>query len=175
MRCEVEGERDGGQVTVAMGPAWFDAARIPATRAMTHTPCQVGADTLNLTAVGLGNPHCVAFFEADQDLDQLPWLRWGADLETSEWFPNRTNVQFAAARSRSDVDVRVWERGAGQTQASGSSACAVAAAGVLLNRLDRQVRVRMPGGVLFVEVTDSFELFLKGPVEKVYDADLASI
>jgi diaminopimelate epimerase len=131
-----------------------------------EAPVQVGDDVVNLTCVGLGNPHAVALVEVDPDT--LPWRRWGAALETHRMFPNRTNVQFARALARDRVEARIWERGAGETMASGSSACAVAAAAVRTGRCaPGWITVQMPGGSLRVEVRTDGALRLEGPVERV--------
>lgn len=159
------------QVTVEMGRYSTEAAQVPVVEALVDAPVRVGDHTLRLTAVGLGNPHCVAWFDEHEDLDRLPWREWGAALEVDPRFPNRTNVQFARVVERSaaggQVEVRIWERGAGETSASGSSACAVAASGVLLGRVGPQVELDMPGGRLSVSVGPDRSLVLRGPVEEV--------
>ena len=161
VRCTV----DDDAVTVEMGEATLVPHEIPCREPLLDTPIDVLGATLRVTAVGMGNPHCVAFF--DGDLDALPWRAWGAALERDGRFPNRTNVQFAAVRSRSLVEARVWERGAGETQASGSSACAVAVAARALGYTEPRIEVRMPGGALHVEVHAERRVTLRGPVEEV--------
>jgi diaminopimelate epimerase len=168
VRCQV----DGAMVTVQMGQASFDAESIPATEEMIFSPQPVGEVVLPLTAVGVGNPHCVVFLESD--LDALPWRDWGAALEVSPLFPNRTNVQFARVIDSSTIEARVWERGAGETSASGSSACAIAAAAVRMEHCDGTVKVRMPGGVLEVTVGRDYALILKGPVAYVGEMTFVS-
>ena len=161
VRCQV----DGDMVTVQMGEATFDASSIPATEAMIFSPKPVGDVMLPLTAVGVGNPHCVVFLGTD--LDALPWRDWGKALETCELFPNRTNVQFARVIDRHTIEARIWERGAGETSASGSSSCAIAAAAVKLEHCEGTIRVLMPGGALEVTVGADYSLILRGPVEYV--------
>ncbi len=161
VRCQV----DGDDVTVQMGQASFDPSRIPATEEMVFMPKPVGDVMLPLTAVGVGNPHCVVFLGTE--LDALPWRSWGAVLENSPLFPNRTNVQFARVIDAHTIEARIWERGAGETQASGSSACAIAAAAVKLDHCEGTLRIRMPGGDLEVTVGRDFSLILRGPVEYV--------
>ncbi len=169
VRCQV----DEDMVTVQMGRASFVAAEIPATEEMIFAPMPVGEAVLPLTAVGVGNPHCVVFLETD--IDAFPWREWGAALEMSPLFPNRTNVQFARVIDGRTIEARVWERGAGETSASGSSACAIAAAAVRLDRCEGTICVRMPGGQLEVTVGRDFGLILRGPVAYVgrmsYEAD----
>ena len=92
---------------------------------------------------------------------------WGAALENSPLFPNRTNVQFARVIDRHTIEARIWERGAGETSASGSSSCAIAAAAVKLEHCEGTIQVQMPGGVLDVTVGRDYALILRGPVEYV--------
>jgi len=92
----------------------------------------------------------------------------GPQLETHPIFPNRTNVQLASVRSRAAVDALIWERGAGETLASGSSSCAVAAAAHRLGLVDRKVEVRMPGGVLRIEIGADYSLRMTGPATPIY-------
>jgi diaminopimelate epimerase len=154
-------------VSVEMGKPSFLPADVPvvAPSELVDAPFELDAERLTVTAVGLGNPHCVVF--RDEPLDALPWREWGAKLERHPRFPNRTNVQFAKVLDRSTVEIRIWERGAGETQASGSSSCGVVAAGVRSGRLaPGRVRVRMPGGELFVTLSGA-GLLLEGPVEGI--------
>jgi diaminopimelate epimerase len=121
----------------------------------------------------MGNPHCVVFRK--EALDSLPWRKWGAELERHPRFPNRTNVQVARVIDEQEVEIRIFERGAGETQASGSSSCAVAAAGVRTGRLrSGRIRVRMPGGVLYVTVSEG-GILLEGPVEGIGRFELDSL
>lgn len=161
---------DGGQVRVAMGFATFAPSEVPVDRERIDAPIDAGdgpADALRSVAVGVGNPHCVVFRD-EPDLDALPWKRWGARLERHPAFPNRTNVQFARVAGPSALELRVWERGAGPTLASGSSACAAAAAAVRTRRLSPgQITVTMPGGALLVTVSPDYALEQRGPVAPV--------
>lgn len=164
VRCQVT----DADVTVEMGQATFAPHHIPVTTPLHQTMTTIAGASLPLTAVGVGNPHCVVFFPDDTDLSALPWRTWGAALESHPLFPNRTNVQFARKKSAHELEIRIWERGAGETAASGSSACAVAAAAVRLGVLNRgSLRVFMPGGSLSVKVAADFNLTLCGPVEEV--------
>jgi diaminopimelate epimerase len=123
-------------------------------------------DGLGVVPVDVGNPHAVVW--VGDDPDGLPWRDWGRRLETNPRFPNRTNVQIARVAGPAAVEIRIWERGAGETLASGSSSCAVAAAAVATGRLPAGwIEVRMPGGVLRVQVREDLSLVLHGPVEAV--------
>ncbi|MCK6503086.1 diaminopimelate epimerase [Myxococcota bacterium] len=186
VRCEVVGPAGTGEVTVEMGAARFEAEAVPCARPLRLAPVEVAGARLAVTAVGLGNPHCVVLLDDPELLDQVPWRAWGAALEVHPLFPNRTNVQVAAVLPRSvgegppgegppRLAARIWERGAGETQASGSSACAVAAVAASLGRVATPgpVQVEMPGGTLLVEVGADLALRLRGPVEEVGAIELA--
>jgi len=128
--------------------------------------------TVTATAVSVGNPHCVVFVD---HLEEAACRRLGPLIERHPAFPQRTNVQFARAGSRSTVDILIWERGAGYTLASGSSSCGAAAAAVRNGLCDHgRVTVRMPGGELAVDVRPDWSLRLEGPVEEVYSGRLCA-
>jgi len=156
---------DDGSVEVEMGWPTFEPAEIPCARPLRLTPIALPDRTLALTAVGMGNPHCVAFF--DEPLDALPWTQWGAQLTDHPLFPNRTNVQFARILSDELVELRIFERGAGPTRASGSGACAVVAVGQALGRLGPAVQAQMPGGLLHLRRGADGQLIQRGPVVEV--------
>lgn len=161
--CLVTAEVDEALITVDMGHAVFEADAIPVHRA--YVDGALDALPGSLTTVGLGNPHAVFFVD---DPDALPWRALGATVERHPNFPNRTNVQFAAPPSGRTIAARIWERGAGETRASGSSSCAVAAAAVRTGRLTPgRVWVAMEGGTLGVDVAPDFALRLVGPVAYV--------
>lgn len=146
--CEV----DGLDVVVDMGPA------------------TVGAPTtLDLGVTGrvvrVGNPH---FVVPTPDLEAAPWRDLGPRIEAHAAFPGRTNVQFARTVARDTIEIRIWERGAGETSASGSSSCAAAVAAWAAGEVDAGwITVRMPGGSLRVEVRDGPIVRLAGPVEPI--------
>jgi diaminopimelate epimerase len=153
------------EITIEMGRARFEASEVPCTQRLSQAPVDICGTRLRLNAVGMGNPHCVVF--CDGPLDALPWRDWGRTLEVHALFPNRTNVQFVRVLSRSRVAARIWERGAGETQASGSSSCAIAAAAVRLGLCDSSVEIEMPGGVLHVAVGSDWAITLRGPVAEI--------
>ena len=157
------------EVTVEMGRCTFVAPEIPMNgpeREVIKVPLQVGDESLLITAVSVGNPHCVVFTDR---LDEKEVRRLGPLIENHPAFPNRINVQFARVASRSQVDILIWERGAGWTLASGSSSSAVACAAVKNGLCDHgRVTVRMPGGILHIDVRPDWSIRLQGPVEEVY-------
>lgn len=120
-------------------------------------------DGIELTTAVVGNPHAVILAD-DPSRDAL--LRLGPLLETHARFPNRTNVQLAHVTDRHDVQALVWERGAGETSASGSSAVAVAAVAIARGLCDSPVRVHMPGGTLDVRI-ERDQATLVGPAEEI--------
>jgi diaminopimelate epimerase len=167
-RCHVVDGRMN-LVTVEMGRCTFVATEIPMigpTDEAVRVPLDVDGERLTVTAVSVGNPHCVIFTER---LDEALVRRMGPRIEHHPAFPNRINVQWARLASRSEVDILIWERGAGYTLASGSSSSAVACAAVKNGLCDHGlVTVRMPGGTLSIEVRPDWSIRLQGPVEEVY-------
>jgi len=166
--CEVQATVGADSIAVQMGQATFDPEQIPLASAAPwfDHPLGVAGVVLRVCAVGMGNPHAVVF--VTEPLDSLPWTTWGAAIEVSERFPQRTNVQFARVLSETVVEARIWERGAGATLASGSSSCAVAAAAVKTGRMPAgAITVQMQGGELGVHVHPDWAIDLDGPVERV--------
>ena len=123
----------------------------------------VAGERLSVVPVDVGNPHAVVLRD---ELSRDELLRLGPAIETHPRFPGRTNVQLARPEPGNAVSVLVWERGAGETAASGSSAVAVAAAATLRGWCDTPVRVRMPGGDLLVAI-EKGRAVLEGPVEQI--------
>jgi diaminopimelate epimerase len=125
-------------------------------------PVQVDGRTLHLSAVSMGNPHAVAFLEADE-LAALPLQEIGPLVSHHELFPQRTNFEAVAVSSPHAATVRVWERGAGPTLACGTGACAVAVAGILRGVLQSPVAVTLPGGTLQIEWQPGGSVYMTGP------------
>jgi diaminopimelate epimerase len=162
-------------VEVEMGTATFRSADVGLPgpdRETDDEPLELASgDVVRINTVSIGNPHCVVFAD-ELDLDDL--RRRAPQISTHPNFERGVNVQFAVPMEPDGVEAWVWERGAGETRASGSSACAVAAAAVRRGMVsERQVAVRMPGGTLHVHVRDDWSLVLRGPVESVYRGTLA--
>lgn len=156
VHCEVEGT----QVQIEMGRIELDEP--------VQEQLVLDEGPVRFTALRVGNPHAVIWTDTP-DLDTLPWRSWGRQLERHPRFPDRTNVQLARRAAPGRCEARVWERGAGETQASGSSACAVAAVAVRLGHAPAGTRleVQMPGGRLFVTVRPDWRVRLEGPVAPV--------
>jgi diaminopimelate epimerase len=158
------------RVKLAMGHASFRPQQVPSTLdvpEVVERPLRLGGRDLRITAVGLGNPHCVVFAPAGGRWTREDLLELGPALEAHAIFPRRSNVQLAEVTGPQTLAILIWERGAGETQASGTSACAAAAAGVRLGRVRSPVSVHSPGGVLEVVVDDQFDLTLDGEVVEV--------
>jgi len=150
--------RDDGQVAMGVGDVEVGETETIA----------VGGERVELTPVSVGNPHAVVRLAADRD----DLLRLGPQLERHERFPERTNVQLVAVDGPNELTVLVWERGAGETTASGSSAVAAAAAAVTNGWCESPVTVHMPGGDLRVELDDEARITLVGPAEEICVGEL---
>ncbi|PVZ65622.1 diaminopimelate epimerase [Pelagibaculum spongiae] len=164
-------EKDG-QVTVNMGTPGLNPDRIPllADAQSTQYNIAVANDVLTVGAASMGNPHCVLLVE---DIDSAPLETLGPMLESHDAFPERVNVGFMQVISRSHVRLRVYERGAGETMACGSGACAAMVIGKLWNMLDSQVRVELPGGELDIQWKGGDNpVWMTGPAETVYQGTI---
>ncbi|HML95092.1 MAG TPA: diaminopimelate epimerase [Thermodesulfobacteriota bacterium] len=173
--AELEVSEDGRVpfVTVEMGRAVFNSADIPVAgeeREVVDEEIRVNGEIARITAVSVGNPHCVVFVD---ELDEGFTRKLGPLLENHELFPNRINVQFAKVLSPENVSILIWERGAGYTLASGSSSCAVAAACVKNGLTVRKVKVSMPGGELDIEIREDWTIKMRGAVEEVTSGTLS--
>ncbi|TMI78016.1 MAG: diaminopimelate epimerase [Bacillati bacterium ANGP1] len=154
-------------ITAEMGRATFRSREIPVAgpdRDVVDEEIAVDSQEFRFTGVSVGNPHCVVFVD---DLESVDLPRVGPGLEHHPMFPHRTNVQFVRVDSPSRVTIRIWERGAGETMASGSSSSAVAAACVLRGFTGPDVAVHSPGGILRVHVAADFAIRLTGPAEEI--------
>ncbi len=167
---EVRVLEGGRKVRVDMGRVSFQAGKIPVageSGEVLQRRLQVEGREFVYSAATIGNPHCVILVE-QEDADPVALARrYGASLEEHERFPRRTNVQFMRVRDRGLVEIAIWERGAGYTLASGSSASACAAVARRLELVDPSVLVRAPGGDLHIELDDNFGVVLEGAVTAV--------
>ena len=116
------------------------------------------------SAVSVGNPHFVFFVDR---IDENFIREKGPMIENNKMFPKRINTQMVRVTGKNEIEIRIWERGAGYTLASGSSSCAAATCAVHLGRVQSPVSVHMPGGVLTIEIDESREIRMEGPVEEV--------
>lgn len=164
--------RDGRveQVTVDLGAPVLDPAGVPvdlAGEAVVDRPLQVAGQVLRITCVGMGNPHAVAFVGHPQAVDVAGI---GRQIETHPLFPKRTNVEFVRVVQRDRLQMRVWERGSGETLACGTGAAAALVAGVLNGLCERSATVELTGGALQVtwNVRDD-HVYQRGPASFVFD------
>lgn len=156
-----------GRITVEMGTVSFQSADIPVTgpaREVVEEEIEIEDQKLVFCAATIGNPHCVLPFpEVTEEIART----LGPKLETHPHFPNRTNVQFLQVLDRANIRIEIWERGAGYTLASGSSSSAAAAVARKLGAVDEAVTVHMPGGILDIQIDESYAVRMTGPVTKV--------
>ena len=163
---------DDGNVTVNMGEPQFDPARIPFVSdsgALLQT-LQVGAENVEITAVSMGNPHAV---QVVADVDAAPVARQGPLIESHPRFPQRVNAGFMQLVSRHAIRLRVYERGAGETLACGTGACAAVAAGIARGLLDSPVRVATRGGELSIAWGgQGTPVLMSGPAVTVFSGEI---
>jgi diaminopimelate epimerase len=167
---------DAAAATVEMGPATFAPAALPCTLKvpeLIEQPIEAAGERLRFTGVSVGNPHCVVFRPRGQAWSREELLALGPALENHPLFPRRTNVQLAVPTGPRSLFILIWERGAGETQASGSSSCAAASAAVRLGLVRSPVTVKAPGGALRIEVAPDWELTMEGPVAEVCRGQLS--
>ncbi|NGZ01922.1 MAG: diaminopimelate epimerase [Nitrospira sp. WS238] len=167
---------DAAAATVEMGIATFQPAALPCSLnvpELIQQPIEAAGQTQTFTGVSVGNPHCVVFKPSGESWSREELLKLGPALENHPIFPKRTNVQLAVATGPKEIFILIWERGAGETQASGSSSCAAASAAVRLGLVKSPVTVKMPGGVLNIHVAPDFNLTMKGPVAEVARGSLS--
>lgn len=159
-----------------LGQPKFDSNSIPM---LTAEPMEIVVDyqlpldgkLITVTALQMGNPNCCIFVD---DFDSLDWRQIGRRLEHHEQFPKRTNVIFVRVIDRNTIELRIWERGVGETEASGTCSCAAAVASMVKNETARLVDVRMPGGNAKIEWRGeglAGEVVLTGTAEVIYDGD----
>ncbi len=158
---------DDGRIAVNMGPPDFDPRLVPfsAEAQADQYPLEVAGATINASVLSMGNPHCVVEVN---DLESTDVAALGPAIERHERFPARTNVGFMQIRDRANIDLREYERGAGETLACGTGACAAVVAGQRLGHLDDEVTVQMPGGQLVVSWPGEAEgVWLTGEAELI--------
>ncbi|NLK87447.1 MAG: diaminopimelate epimerase [Clostridiaceae bacterium] len=160
-------------VRVDMGQPVLEAARIPVISSKERfidEPIEIDGSVFRATCVSMGNPHAVIFTD---DVSELPVHLYGPRLENHSIFPNRTNVEFVRIVSRDRIKMRVWERGAGETLACGTGACASVAAAVVNGLCGRRVTVMLPGGELLIEWDETNgHIYKTGPAVKVFDGEI---
>jgi diaminopimelate epimerase len=158
--------------TVDMGVPILDGPRIPvaAEGRVIAEPLEVAGQSFAITCVSMGNPHCVVFIDR---VDDVPLERLGPQFEAHPFFPNRVNTEFVEVVGPTEVRMRVWERGSGETAACGTGACAVVVAAVLTGHAERSTLVHLAGGDLEVEWSAADDhVFMTGPAEEVFEGEI---
>ena len=164
--------QEDGQVRVNMGKPIWEPAKVPfiANKFEKNYLLRTELQTAICGVVSMGNPHAVLQVE---NVQTAPVNELGPLLENHERFPERANIGFMQVVNRHHIKLRVFERGAGETQACGSGACAAAAVGIMQGALDSPVRVDLPGGTLMIEWQgEGSPLYMTGDAEHVYDGFL---
>jgi diaminopimelate epimerase len=158
-----------GHYRVVMGVPDFAPAHVPLhgiSAQQDEYTLDVAGGTVRFGAVSMGNPHAVIYVD---DPDAAPVERWGRVIEHHPAFPNRVNVEFVRVRNRGRIAQRTWERGAGETLACGSGACAVAVVSMLRGVVDRAVQIELRGGVLEISwPADDAHVEMTGPAAEVF-------
>lgn len=164
----------GKMVRVEMGKITFWSNEIPVTgprREVINEKITVSGKTFTFCAASIGNPHCVVPLP---EIDEQTTKLIGPLIEIHPNFPNRTNVQFMKVLDRANIQIEIWERGAGYTLASGSSSSAAAAVAHKLGLCDNSITVHMPGGKLAIKIGKDFDILMTGPVTKVGEGTIAT-
>jgi len=168
------------KIQVGMGTPKFEASEIPVViepgkgnevdiKPMLSYSVVIEGKELRLNFVSMGNPHAVCFWQ--RPVADFPLSQIGPKVEHLAIFPNRVNFEVANVVSRQRIEARVWERGAGETLACGTGACAMAVAAQLYGYTDNEVDIKLPGGVLQAEWDRAGEVFLSGPAEIVFTGE----
>ncbi len=156
-----------------LGQPKFDTRSIPMfseppLERVINYPLVVGEESFRVTALQIGNPNCCIFVD---DFEALDWRRIGREIENHPQFPERTNVVFARVQDRRTIELRIWERGVGETSASGTCSCAGAVAAMVNEMADRKVEVIMPGGRVKINWRNDAEVEITGSCEVIYSGE----
>jgi len=158
-------------VRVDMGEPRLQREQIPMAGPpgkVLDEPLEVDGIDYRVTAVSMGNPHCVIFVP---DVDRVSLQQAGPRIENHPAFPRKVNVEFVQILNRDEVRMKVWERGAGETMACGTGACAAAVACVLNGHTGRRVTVRLAAGNMFIEWAADNRVYMTGPAEEVFSGE----
>jgi diaminopimelate epimerase len=172
VKCRIHTE--GRSVTVEMGRVNFRSDRIPVDgkpREVINETLNVDGQELIFCAATIGNPHCIIPCD---EISAAETRRLGPHVENHPLFPNRTNVQFMKILDRANIQIEIWERGAGYTLASGSSSSAAAAVAHRLGLCDSDIVVHMPGGKIDISISEDYQIMMAGPVTKVAEGTLST-
>jgi diaminopimelate epimerase len=164
----------GNLIKVDMGTVTFQSDLIPVqgeTRDVVNENLEVNGEDFKVTCLSIGNPHCVI---PRSEISKQLALDLGPYVENHEMFPNRINMQILKVIDKNNIEIEIYERGAGYTLASGSSSCAAANAAYKLGLVDRNITVHMPGGEIEVEIKEDGHVYMTGGVSSVAKGDFTS-
>jgi len=162
-------EKEDRLISVNMGQVSFRSDQIPVVgpvREVINESIEIGSRAFTFCAATIGNPHCVILLDS---ISAQIAREFGPAFEVHTNFPRKTNVQFLKVLDRKNIQIEIWERGAGYTLASGSSSSAAAAVAHRLGRVDQSVAVHMPGGTIQIEIGQDYAIRMTGPVNHVAD------
>jgi len=162
-------DKTANLIRINMGKVTFLSNEIPvagAHREVVNESLDINGTEYEVTCLSIGNPHCVIPMK---EVSEETARALGPFVENHKMFPQRINMQIVRVIDRANIDIRIWERGAGYTLASGSSSCAAAAASHRLGLVDDDVTVHMPGGTLRIEIGDDGRIHMTGPVEGTFE------
>ncbi len=172
----IKPEKAGDMIKVDMGEPIFDPEKIPVLHSSSFIlhpsgcivdyPLQAGDREFKITCVSMGNPHAVIIID---DVSSFPVTYYGPMIENHPIFPRKTNVGFIQVLTRKDINMRVWERGSGETMACGTGASAAAVASNIKGLTDRTVSVHLMGGDLLIEWAEDNHVYMTGPAVKVFE------
>ena len=160
-------------VRVDMGEPILEAEKIPVVsseKMAKNLKLEIEEREFNFTCVSMGNPHAITFIE---NVENFEVEKYGSKIEVNERFPKKTNVEFIEIVNKEYIKMRVWERGAGETLACGTGACASVVAGIINNLIERKVTVELLGGILEIEWNkEDNHVYMTGPAVTVYEGEL---
>ena len=162
-------DKTANLIRINMGKVTFISTEIPVAgprREVVNEALDINGTEYRVTCLSIGNPHCVIPM---QQVSEETARALGPFVENHKMFPNRINMQIVRVIDRANIDIRIWERGAGYTLASGSSSCAAAAASHKLGFVDSDITVHMPGGTLRIEIGADGRIHMTGPVEGTFE------
>jgi len=168
--------QENGEIKVKMGEPILEASQIPVLiqnnqELLINLPIKILDQTFYFTPVSMGNPHAICFVNSKEELHNFDLNKYGPVFENHNYFPEKTNVEFAFIHNPNFIELRVWERGCGITLACGTGACATVVAATLQNLIlpDQAIQVKLPGGNLNIQWDKSNNnIYMTGPAESVF-------
>ncbi|NPA51264.1 MAG: diaminopimelate epimerase [Aquificae bacterium] len=172
-KIEKEHHKKAKIITVEMGKAEFSSRKIPVS--IEKEECigekiKINDKEFEINCVSIGNPHCVIIVDK---IDETEVKKYGRLIENHPIFPNKTNVQFVKPLNKNKAEIRIWERGAGYTLASGSSSCAVASILAKKGLTERKIKIIMPGGELKIQIDKNWNIKMTGEVQEICKGTLS--